>query len=144
METYNNVCEDGNSLYLGKYHKVRQIKTLKEFIAGSHKLYKENTAFLTKDKKGGDYREITYDSFKGDVDALGTKLIDMGLKGRKIAVIGENCYDWVTAYFAVTAGTGVIVPLDKELSKEEIKRLIDTAECSAVFYTNTYSKIFEI
>lgn len=143
METYNNVCEDGNSLYLGKYHKVRQIKTLKEFIAGSHKLYKENTAFLTKDKKGGDYREITYDSFKGDVDALGTKLIDMGLKGRKIAVIGENCYDWVTAYFAVTAGTGVIVPLDKELSKEEIKRLIDTAECSAVFYTNTYSKIFE-
>jgi len=143
METYHNVCEEGNSLYLDKYHKVREISTLKEFLDGSFELYRNNTAFLVKDKKGGEYREIDYTQFKQDVDALGTKLIALGLKGKRIAVMGENCYDWVTAYFAVTNGTGTIVPLDKELSKDEIEKLINTAECSAVFYTNTYNDIFE-
>lgn len=142
METYNNVCEDDNGLYLDKYHQVREIHTLKEFLDGGCELYRGNTAFLVKDEKGGEYREITYDEFKRDVDALGTKLIDLGLKGKRIAVIGENCYDWVTAYFAVANGTGTVVPLDKELSKEEIERLIKTAECSAVFHTQAYREIF--
>ena len=78
METYNNVCEDDNGLYLDKYHQVREIHTLKEFLDGGCELYSGNTAFLVKDEKGGEYREITYDEFKRDVDALGTKTVTTG------------------------------------------------------------------
>ncbi len=138
MEPYHNVCEEGNSLYLEKYHQVREINNLKDFINGSCELYRDLTAFLVKDRKGGEYREIKYHELKADIDALGTKLIDLGLSGKRIAVIGDNCYDWVVAYFAVANGTGTVVPLDKELSKEEVLKLLDAAECSAIFYTRAY------
>ena len=36
---------------------------------------------------------ITYKIFLEQINSLGTKLYDMGLKGKKIAVIGRNRYD---------------------------------------------------
>ena len=77
------------------------------------------------------------------MDALGTKLCSLGLKGEKIAVIGENCYSWIVAYFATVNGTGVVVPLDKELNKNEIENLVKTADCKAIFYTSTFTGMVE-
>lgn len=62
------------------------------------------------------------------VDALGTALIDMGLKGKRIAVIGENRFEWEIAYLSVVCGTGIVVPLDKSLPENELKSLIDRSE----------------
>ena len=77
------------------------------------------------------------------MEALGTKLLDMGLLGKKIGIIGENCYQWIVAYLAVVNGVGIVVPMDKELNKEEICNILDTADCTAVFHTNTFSRIFK-
>ncbi len=129
--------------YQDKFYKVREIKTLKEMIDSNKELFGNNIAFLNKDKKAGAYKEITYSEFKEDVDALGTKLIDLGLENEKIAVIGENCYQWVASYFAVVNGVGTVVPLDKELSPLEIENLVKTANCKAIFYTEGYKKIVE-
>ena len=142
MESYHTVCKKPEELYQSFYHSVREIRNLKELISGSCELYGDLTAFLTKEEKGGEYHEISYREFYEDLNALGTKLTDLGLRGKKIAVIGENCYDWVVAYFAIVNGTGTVVPLDRELGKDEIFRLIDAAECSAVFYTGTYRELF--
>ena len=125
-----------------KYHEVREIRTLKEMLDSSVRLYSERPAFLVKKEKGGDYKQITYAQVKNDVDALGTKLISMGLKDSKIAVIGENCYEWVVSYFAVVNGTGVVVPLDKELSRDEIHNLLKQAGCRAVFFTQGFEDYF--
>ena len=64
---------------------------------------------------------------------LGTKLIEMGLKGKSIAVIGENRYEWGVAYLAIVTGTGVVVPLDKALPENEIESLIIRSEVEAIF-----------
>lgn len=125
-----------------KYHEITEIKTLKEMLDSSLRLYSERPAFLVKKEKGGDYVPITYSLFKNDVDALGTKLISMGLKDAKIAVIGENCYEWIVSYFAVVNGTGIVVPLDKELSREEIYNIIRQAGCRAVFFTQSFEDYF--
>lgn len=117
------------------YHEVWPIENLKVFIEEATEKWADNNAFLVKDVKGGEYKGITYAEFLNDVNALGTKLIDLGLKDQKIAVMGENCYDWVVAYFATINGTGVVVPMDKDLSAEEIRNLLNTAECEAIFYT---------
>jgi long-chain acyl-CoA synthetase len=126
-----------------KYHDVRPIKDLKEMLNSSAALFGERPAFLVKKEKGGAYSEIRYAQFKQNVDALGTKLHQLGLADQKIAVIGENCYEWAVSYFAVVNGTGIAVPLDKELTKDEIHNLLKTADCKAVFYTNTYKGFFE-
>ena len=126
-----------------KVYDVRNIDTIREQILSCEELFSEKPAYKVKTEKGGEYKDITFSSFKEDVWALGTYLISKGLKGKRIAVIGENCYDWVVAYFAVICGAGIVVPLDKELNGEEIKNLSEKADVAAVFYTGKYDKIFE-
>ncbi len=126
-----------------KTYPVRPIAHLKEMIRESARLYGDNTAFLVKDEKGGAYREITYRKFQEDIDALGTQMMDMGLKDKKVAIIGENCYSWMVAYYATVNGVGVAVPLDKELNENEIHNLMNTAMCDAVFFTEAYSHYFK-
>ena len=126
-----------------KYHEVREIKSLKDMLNSSVKLYSERPAFWVKKVKGGEYCQITYAQVKNDVDALGTKLIAMGLKDAKIAVIGENCYEWVISYYAAVNGTGIVVPLDKELSREEIYNLLKRSNCKAVFFTQSFEEYFK-
>lgn len=121
---------------------LRKISDLKEMLAGSAGLFDKNPAFYTKDQKNGKYKPITYRKFKKDVDCLGTKLIDMGLCGEKIALVGENCYQWITAYLSVVNGTGIVVPLDKELSRDEMLLQLRAADCAAVFYTDTFASYF--
>ena len=119
----------------GKYHEIRPLVSMKDLIDSGAEIFKDKPAFLTKQVKGGEYTEVSFEKVKEDVDALGTYLMHLGLKGEKIAVIGPNCYQWVVAYFSIVNGTGVVVPLDKELSPEEIKNLIKAGECKAVFTT---------
>lgn len=133
-----------NKKYKDSFYQFRYINDLKDMLNSSAELFTKETAYLVKDKPGGEYRPILYDQFKKDVDALGTRLIDLGLKGEKIAVIGENSYKWVVAYLAVTNGTGVVVPLDKELPPREIINLMKRAEISAVVCSQKLEETVEI
>lgn len=106
-------------------------KNLRELLTESEKKYSERPAFILRD---GDGREcsVTYSSLKRDAESLGTVLIyELGLKGKKIALMGENSYCWCLSYLAVTGGVGVAVPVDKEISDEELGNIISFAgiEC---------------
>lgn len=125
------------------YYNVREVESIRDILHSSSALYGDKDAFLIKKKKGGSYSSVSYNKLRRDVDAIGTCLMNMDLKGEKIAIIGENCYPWIVSYLAVVNGVGVVVPLDKELSKEEINNLIKTAGCRAIFYTPSYEKYFE-
>ncbi len=124
-----------DNLYPGRY-----INDLKDMLDTSAQLFSEDPAYMVKDVPGGEYREISYAELKHDVDALGTKLMDLGLKGKKIAVIGENSYKWVVTYMATVNGTGVIVPLDRELPAKELKHLIERAGISAIVHSKKLTK----
>lgn len=52
--------------------------------------------------------------------ALGTALLARGYAGKRLALMGENSYAWVLAYFAIVNSGMTVVPFDKELSCEEI------------------------
>lgn len=88
----------------------------------------------------GKYKIITHKEAREMVDALGTELIDLGLKGKRIAVIGENRYEWEIAYLSIVCGTGIVVPLDKSLPEKEIERLIQRADVEAIFYSKKYEE----
>lgn len=117
------------------FYEVKEIKNLKEMLESSCREFRDRTAFLVKKKSGEPYVEIKYSQVLSDVNALGTALIDMGLKGKNIAVIGENRYEWCITYLAVVNGTGSIVPLDKELPEAEIESLLTRSNTTAVVYS---------
>ena len=77
------------------------------------------------------------------VNYLGTALISLGLKNKRIAVIGENRYEWELAYLSIVCGTGIVVPLDKSLPANELEELIERSEVEAIFYSRKYEEIVE-
>lgn len=116
-------------------YDVRKIRSIKELMDTSAELFSDRTAFLYKPKGGDKYVPVTFRQFKSEVDALGTALIDLGLKNGRIAIISENRYEWAVSYMAVVNGTGVVVPLDKELPENEIENLLVRAEVDAVIFS---------
>ena len=89
------------------------------------------------------YKTYTHSEIRDMVNYLGTALISLGLKNKRIAVIGENRYEWELAYLSIVCGTGIVVPLDKSLPANELEELIERSEVEAIFYSRKYEEIVE-
>lgn len=124
-------------------HKTIKYENLKEMLQKSGEAFGDRPAYKFKTEVPGKFREITHKEYREDINSLGTALIDMGLKDKRIAVISENRYEWGMVYFAVVAGTGVIVPLDKALPDNEIESLIMRSEVEAIFYSSKYDNVMK-
>ena len=126
-----------------KFHKYRKITDLKDMINQSAQEFGDKPAFKYKTETQGQFDAITYKQFLDEINSLGTKLIDMGLKGKRIAVISENRYEWCLAYMATVCGTGIVVPLDKLLPANELESLIVRSGVEAIFYSSKYDEIMK-
>lgn len=126
-----------------KLHKCNKITNLKDMINQSAKQFGDKPAFKYKTSVPGEFNVITYNQFLDDINALGTKLINMGLSGKKIAIISDNRYEWSLAYMAICCGTGVVVPLDKQLPDNELESLIIRSGVEAIFYSSKYDEIMQ-
>lgn len=115
-----------------------EINNLKDMLNKTKELYGNRPAYQIK-TEDGNYKIFTHLEIRNMVDALGTALINLGLKGKRIAVIGENRYEWEIAYLAIVCGTGVVVPLDKSLPENELEDLIERSEVEAIFYSKKYA-----
>lgn len=117
---------------------------LKDMLETTAARFPERALFKQKFNRNEPFREITFRQVLDDVYALGTAFLDLGLREKKIGVIGKNSYQWCETYLAVTGGVGVIVPLDKELHEEELKQLTVKGELSAVITVeNKYYETFK-
>ena len=121
--------------------ETNKIIDLKDMLKKSGDRYSEKIAYKIRIEQGK-YKEITHKQVRDMIDSLGTALIDMGLKGKRIGVIGENRYEWEIAYLSIVCGTGIVVPLDKSLPESELRSLIERSEIEAIFYTKKYEESF--
>ncbi len=124
-------------------HTFDTYTDLKDMLKKSGEKFGDRPAYILKTEKEGEFKKISHKEFRYQVDCLGTKLIDMGLKGKRISVIGENRYEWGLSYLSVVTGTGIVVPLDKALPENEIESLILRSEVEAIFYSNKYDDIMK-
>lgn len=119
-----------------------QIRDLKDMLKKTGEIYGNRPAYKIRlsniEDENKKYLTITHKQVREMIDALGTALIEMGLKGKKIAVIGENRYEWEIAYLSIVCGTGIVVPLDKSLPENELESLIERSGVEAIFYSEKY------
>lgn len=115
-------------------YKIRPIENLKDMLSQSVSFFGDYAAFR-KIGQDGQISSITYKAFAADVSALGTALLELGLKNKKIAVVGENRYEWCVTYLSVVNGVGTIVPIDRELPADDFKNLIKQSDASAVVFS---------
>ncbi|MEI6602330.1 MAG: AMP-binding protein [Clostridia bacterium] len=127
---------------LGVIEEIPEFDDLKQMMQLCEKNYGAAPAFNLLDKQGT-YHIVTYKEFAAQVNQFGTALLSLGLKGEKIAIIGENRYEWCVAYLAVTNGTGIVVPLDKELPDSELANLLNVSEATAIVYSGKLATSIE-
>ena len=118
-------------------NKLIEITDLKDMLKKTKEEFGERPAYKIRVEENK-YKIYTHKEVRDMIDALGTALISFNLKGKRIAVIGENRFEWEIAYLAIACGTGIVVPLDKSLPENELKRLIERSEVEAIFYSGKY------
>lgn len=118
---------------------TEKIENLKEMLKKSGEKYGEKEAYKIKIEKNK-YKIYTHKEIRQMINYLGTRLIDLGLKNKRIAVLGENRYEWEIAYLSVVCGTGIVVPLDKSLPQNELEKVIERSGIEAIFYSDKYEE----
>ena len=126
-----------------KLYEPQKFNNLKEIINNSQEKFADKPAFKLKTEQEGVFKEITYKEYVNDINSLGTALISIGLKDKRIGVIGENRKEWELSYLSIVCGTGIVVPLDKALPENEILSLIERSEIEAIFYSDKYNSVME-
>lgn len=125
-----------------KIYKCLEIKDLKDMLKKSGEKYGEKNAYKIRLEKNK-YKTYTHKDVRQMINYLGTRLIDLGLKNKRIAVIGENRYEWEIAYLSIVCGTGIVVPLDKSLPQNELEKVIERSGVEAIFYSEKYTDILK-
>lgn len=120
------------------YYETDTVGDFRQLVRNSVKQFGNKAAF--KFKSDNSIIVKTYNEFGAEVDALGTALLSLGLKDKRIAVIGENRYEWALSLFSIVNGTGIAVPLDKHLPQVEIEKLISRGRVDAIFYSGHFQE----
>lgn len=126
---------------------VQEFKDIKELIYNSAKTYANNIAFVVKHQEGKNktYENITYKMLLEQINALGTKLYSMGLKSKRIAILGRNRYEWALGHLTSLLGGIISVPLDKDLQVDELENSLIRSKADAIYFDEKYiEKIEEI
>jgi long-chain acyl-CoA synthetase len=119
-----------------KKNEAKEFKNIKEIIYNSVEKYSKNIAFTIKHQKNKkiEYEDITYKKFLEDINALGSGLFKLGAKGKRVAVIGKNRYEWVLAHLANLLGGIVSIPLDKDLQYEELENSLIRSKAEIIIF----------
>lgn len=120
------------------YFKATEFTNVKDLLLDAVKRFADKTVFVIKNHNEKDedkkYTNITYKKMLEDIHAFGTALFNAGYKGKRIAIIGKNRYEWALTHFTNLFGGIVSVPLDKDLQFAEFEQSAKRAKVDAIVF----------
>lgn len=123
------------------YYEMPEISDFRYFVDFMRKNYAEKTAFMFA--KGKEEQEVSYKKFTDDIDSLAAYFKSSGLRNEKIALYGENSYEWIVTYFAAIVSGNIIVPIDKEITGPEVLNLVNDCEAKVFIYSSAKAKVID-
>ena len=124
------------------FYDVRYIRDFKDLVNQSENLFSERPAYKLRNKDGI-YYEVTYSNFRHSIYYLANSLVNDNYSRTHIAVVGANSYNWSVTYLAVTCSDNVIVPIDKELTSDNMMDVIKDSDSTVLFGDKKYIKAIE-
>ncbi|MBR4872367.1 MAG: AMP-binding protein, partial [Clostridia bacterium] len=115
-------------------HPKREFESVRALVEWTAEFYGEKFAYSFRPKASKP--EIVKKSFinlRDDVRALASEFLAMGCSGKHCAIIGKFSYDWVLTYFAILSIGGILVPLDREWTGEDLAATAERAGISFLF-----------
>ena len=129
-----------------KIYEEIHVDNFREFLDHTTKEFANRNAFSYKkdaNSKNPEYVNVTFKKHHEDVKAFSTKLLSMGLQGKRVAIISHNQYQWPVSYMAINTGDMVCVPLDYLLPENEIENLLIRSHAEAIIFDGKFLDIFK-
>lgn len=118
-------------------------KTIKEIVVKGTQAGGDKRQYVFLDKNKQEC-ERSFNQTWSEISAIGTFFYAKGLNGKKkIAIIGENCFEWMVVYYATLVGGNVTVPMDCKLHSEDLADQLIRCGCDALVYTGKFTKMVE-
>ncbi len=115
-------------------HKKLEFASVRELVEWAGRKHGSQTAYSFKrDPRKGEVTRVSFAELRDDVRALATAMLEMGCKGRHVALIGKLSYEWALTYFAALSIGAVLVPLDREWTAADLADTVRRADCELLF-----------
>lgn len=119
-----------------------KVETIQELLLRSADIYSNKLAM--EDLTDTPINSITYSDLLKYVIKFGSAMQMLGIEERShIAIIGENRVQWAISYFTCMLFNYVVVPIDRNLTQNEIFNIIHESESSVIIFSSTYSELFD-
>jgi long-chain acyl-CoA synthetase len=120
-----------------KLFSVPKIESLQDMVRQTARKYADKLAM--EDLTDTPIGRVTYGTLLKDILKFGSALKKLGIPERShIAVIGENRVQWGISYLTAMCFNYVIVPIDKNLSMNEILNIIHESESVAIIFSDSF------
>lgn len=123
--------------------------TIRELLVKAEASYGSWDAFRYKVKKAETegkkvaVESKTYTQLKQDTERMSAALCELGEKKTHIAIVGATSYEWIVSYFGIVNGENVAVPIDAQLSPEDICDLLVRAEVTTLIFDESKVQVAE-
>lgn len=124
------------------YYEHKKLKSFKELLEFNYKKNKDSTAFIFKNAKRETINK-TYEDFYNDVITMSNYLSN-AYKGKHIALIGENSYNYLVLFFSIIISQNIAVIIDKDLDEQKINELLKKSDSKIIYYSPDYTDIDNI
>ena len=126
-----------------KYGNIPDMNTVKEIILRGAKLGQDKKQYVFKNLEGNTQTK-TFNEVFYDATGLGQHLYTLGMRGKKVAILSDNSYYWIAAFYAIVTGKITAIPLDPKLPKEDLTDLMVRSGCNAIIYTEDFAPAIEM
>lgn len=106
------------------------------FLERNARLYPDKAAIVHGKTR------VTYSEINIRADNLARHLLSMGVqKGDRIALLMENCVEYVISYYGIMKAGAVAAPLNSDLKPEGLRYAIDDLEARILISSSRFSKL---
>ena len=126
-----------------KYGNIPDMNTVKEIVLRGAKLGQDKKQYVFKNLEGNTQTK-TFNEVFYDATGLGQHLYTLGMRGKKVAILSDNSYYWIAAFYAIVTGKITAIPLDPKLPKEDLTDLMVRSGCNAIIYTEDFAPAIEM
>ncbi|MFZ6032730.1 MAG: AMP-dependent synthetase/ligase [Melioribacter sp.] len=123
-----------------KLYDVPKIESIQDMALRSGNVYADKLAL--EDLNNTPISKLTFDELKLSILKFGAALKKLGIKERThIAIIGENRVQWALGYLTCMTFNYVVVPIDRNLTDNEIFNILHESDSEAVIFSGNYSSV---
>ena len=126
-----------------KYGSFPDMDTVKEIVlyGAENGKDKKQIVFTNFENK---IETKTFNQVKYDTVGLGQYLYKVGMRGKKVAILSENSYYWIIAFFAISTGKITAIPLDPKLPDDELTDIMARSQCDGIIYAEELKSATEM